>query len=60
MVAVERCDSPVVATDRQGLLGSREEDIAYYYASRLKNEPLGPEGGSYHDLEWEVTMTARF
>jgi hypothetical protein len=50
------------------LLNSRVEDIAYYYASRLKNEPPGPDGGGYNDLEFHpvepfsfrVTVTARF
>jgi hypothetical protein len=50
------------------LLNTRAQDIAYYYASRLKNEPPGPDGGGYNDLEFHpaeprsvrVTMTARF
>jgi outer membrane receptor protein involved in Fe transport len=48
------------------LLNTRAEDIAYYYASRLKNEPPGPDGGGYNDLEFHpaeprqvrVTLTA--
>jgi TonB dependent receptor len=57
-----------INVDIFNLLNSREEDIAYYYASRLKNEPPGPDGGGYNDLELHpseprsirVTVTARF
>jgi hypothetical protein len=50
------------------LLNVRADDIAYYYASRLKNEPPGPDGGGYNDVEFHpaeprsirVTVTARF
>jgi hypothetical protein len=33
-----------INVDIFNLLNSRVEDIAYYYASRLRNEPPGPEG----------------
>ena len=57
-----------INVDIFNLLNSRVEDIAYYYASRLKNEPPGPDGGGYNDLEFHpaepfsvrVTVTARF
>jgi hypothetical protein len=57
-----------VRVDIFNLLDSPAEDIAYYYASRLKNEPPGPDGGGYNDLEIHpaesrsvrVTLSARF
>ena len=57
-----------IKVDILNLLNTRAEDIAYYYASRLKNEPPGPNGGSYDDLEFlpaeprsvSVTVAARF
>ncbi len=57
-----------ITVDILNLLNTRAEDIAYYYASRLKNEPPGPDGGGYNDLEFHpaeprqvrVTLTARF
>jgi hypothetical protein len=57
-----------VRVDIFNLLDSPAEDIAYYYASRLKNEPPGPDGGGYIDLEIHpaesrsvrVTLSARF
>ena len=50
------------------LLNSRVNDIEYYYPSRLKNEPPGPDGGGYNDRHihpaesrnFRVTITARF
>ncbi|TGJ99486.1 TonB-dependent receptor [Leptospira semungkisensis] len=32
------------------LLNARVSDIDYYYASRLKNEPVGPNDGGYNDI----------
>jgi outer membrane receptor protein involved in Fe transport len=57
-----------IKVDIFNLLNTRAEDIAYYYASRLKNEPPGPDNGGYNDLEFHpaeprsvrVTVTARF
>ena len=57
-----------IKVDIFNLLNTRAEDIAYYYASRLKNEPPGPDDGGYNDLEFHpaeprqarVTVTARF
>jgi outer membrane receptor protein involved in Fe transport len=64
-----RCNATwSIKVDIFNLLNTRAEDIAYYYASRLKNEPPGPDGGGYNDLEFHpaeprsvrVTVTARF
>jgi hypothetical protein len=57
-----------IKVDIFNLLNARADDIAYYYASRLKNEPPGPDGGGYNDVEFHpaeprsvrVTLTARF
>lgn len=57
-----------IAVDVYNLLNTHAQDIAYYYASRLKFEPPGPDGGGYDDIEIHpaesrsvrVTLTARF
>ena len=57
-----------IAVDIYNLLNTRAQDVAYYYASRLKFEPPGPDGGGYNDIELHpaesrsvrVTLTARF
>jgi hypothetical protein len=57
-----------IAVDIFNLLNTRAQDIAYYYASRLKFEPPGPDDGGYNDIEIHpaesrsirVTLTARF
>jgi hypothetical protein len=41
-----------IKVDIFNLLNTRAEDIAYYYASRLKNEPPGPDNGGYNDLNF--------
>jgi TonB-dependent Receptor Plug Domain len=40
-----------VAVDVFNLLNTHAQDIAYYYASRLKFEPPGPDDGGYNDIE---------
>jgi hypothetical protein len=50
------------------LLKTYQQDIAYYYASRLKFELPGPDGGGYNDIEFHpaesrsvrVTLTDKF
>jgi len=57
-----------VGVDVYNLFNTEAQDIAYYYASRLKFEPPGPNGGGYNDIEFHpaesrsirVTFTARF
>ena len=57
-----------IGFDIYNLLDTRAQDIAYYYASRLKFEPPGPDNGGYNDIEFHpaesrsvrVTVTARF
>jgi outer membrane receptor protein involved in Fe transport len=57
-----------IGVDVYNLLNTRAQDIAYYYASRLKFEPPGPDNGGYNDIEFHpaesrsvrVTLTARF
>ena len=57
-----------IAVDVFNLLNTHAQDIAYYYASRLKFEPPGPDDGGYNDIELHpaesrsvrVTLTARF
>ena len=57
-----------VAVDVYNLLNTHAQDIAYYYESRLKFEPPGPDGGGYNDIEIHpaesrsvrVTFTAKF
>jgi len=57
-----------IAVDVYNLLNTHAQDIAYYYASRLKFEPPSPDGGGYNDIEIHpaesrsvrVTLTARF
>jgi len=57
-----------IAVDVYNLLNTHAQDIDYYYASRLKFEPPGPDGGGYNDIEIppaesrsvRVTLTARF
>jgi TonB-dependent Receptor Plug Domain len=57
-----------VAVDVFNLLNTHQQDVAYYYASRLKFEPPGPDDGGYNDIEIHpaesrsvrVTLTAKF
>jgi len=57
-----------IAVDVFNLLNTHAQDIAYYYASRLKFEPPGPDAGGYNDIEVHpaesrsvrLTFTARF
>jgi outer membrane receptor protein involved in Fe transport len=57
-----------IAVDVYNLLNTHAQDVAYYYASRLKFEPPGPDGGGYNDIEIHpaesrsvrVTLTAKF
>jgi hypothetical protein len=57
-----------IAVDVYNLLNTHAQDIAYYYASRLKFEPPGPDDGGYNDIEIHpaesrsvrVTLTAKF
>jgi hypothetical protein len=49
-------------------LNGKEQDIAYYYPSRLRNEPVGPDDGGYNDIHFHpvepvsvrVALTAHF
>jgi hypothetical protein len=57
-----------IAVDVFNLLNTHAQDIAYYYASRLKFEPPGPDDGGYNDIEVHpaesrsvrVSLIARF
>jgi len=57
-----------IAVDIFNLLNTHAQDVAYYYASRLKFEPPGPDDGGYNDIEVHpaesrsirVSLIARF
>jgi outer membrane receptor protein involved in Fe transport len=57
-----------IGIDVYNLLNTRAQDIAYYYASRLRFERPGPDNGGYNDIEFHpaeprsvrVTLTAKF
>jgi hypothetical protein len=40
-----------VAVDVFNLLNTHAQDVAYYYASRLKFESAGPDDSGYNDIE---------
>ena len=57
-----------ISVDVFNLLNTHAQDVAYYYASRLKFEPPGPDDGGYNDIEIHpaesrsvrVTLTVKF
>jgi hypothetical protein len=51
-----------VQADIFNLLNREDSDIDYYYASRLRGEPPGPDDGGYNDIHFHPVepITARF
>ena len=51
-----------VQADIFNLLNREDSDIDYYYASRLRGEPPGPDDGGYNDVHFHPVepITARF
>jgi hypothetical protein len=55
-------DTWSVRTDIFNLFNRDDSDIDYYYASRLRREPPGPDEGGYNDIHFHPVepITARF
>ena len=64
LVGYELSDQLLIAVEGFNLLDREDDDIAYYYASRLPGEPLeGIEDVHFHPMEKpsvRVTLTWRF
>jgi len=56
------------ALDILNVFDSEDSDVAYYYPSRLRNEPEGPDDGGYNDIHFHpaeprqirLSVTAKF
>jgi hypothetical protein len=67
-VGYEFNDTWTVTIDAFNLLDREDSDIDYFYASRLRNEAVGPVDGGYEDIHFHpvipasvrVGLTARF